>query len=61
MWCVKGRGECIGCMECVDGLPVLTSDDGEKIYEGDTYYDIEGMILTEDELEKHKKVAVYEE
>ena len=57
MWCVKGRGECSGCMECQEPKPILKSDDGEVIYEGDTYYDIGGIILTEEELEKYKRTA----
>lgn len=57
MFCVMGRGECTGCMECQQPKPVMKSESGEVIYEGDTYYDFGGMIVTEDELEDFKKIA----
>ena len=60
MFCVMGRGECTGCMACQEPKPVMKSDNGEVIYEGDTYYDFGGMIVTEDELEVYKRTAVIE-
>lgn len=57
MICVNGVKECDGCMMCQEPKMVLKSDDGEPIYEGDEYFDIYGMIITPDELEKYRKVA----
>lgn len=45
-------------MMCQESKVVLHSDDGEPIYEGDPYYDIEGMIITPEELiNKYRKIA----
>ena len=49
--------ECDGCMRCQDPKVVLKSDDGEPIYEGEEYFDIDGVIITPDELEQYRKVA----
>ena len=58
MMCVTGGKECDGCMKCQEPKLVLKSDDGEPIYEGDPYYDIEGMIITPEELiNKYRKIA----
>ena len=57
MTCVTGAKECDGCMMCQEPKVVLKSDDGEPIYEGDEYFDINGLILTPDELEQYRKVA----
>ena len=56
MTCVNGAKECDGCMICQD-KPILKSDEGEWIYEGETYYDINGMIITPDDLYKYRKIA----
>ena len=57
MTCVTGAKECDGCMMCQEPKEVLKSDDGEPIYEGDEYFDINGVIITPDELEQYRKVA----
>ena len=57
MTCVTGAKECDGCMMCQESKMVLKSDDGEPIYEGDEYFDINGVIITPDELEQYRKVA----
>ena len=44
-------------MMCQESKVVLKSDDGEPIYEGDEYFDINGVIITPDELEQYRKVA----
>lgn len=57
MICINGAKECDGCMKCQEPKVVLTSDEGEPIYEGDTYFDIGGMIVTQYELEQFRKIA----
>lgn len=57
MTCVYGAKECDGCMACQEPKMVLRSDSGEPIYEGETYYEVEGYILTPDEIESCRKVA----
>lgn len=57
MICITGAKECDGCMACQEAKVVLKSDEGEPIYEGETYYDIDGMIVTPEELEQFRKVA----
>ena len=57
MTCITGAKECDGCMRCQEPEVILKSDDGEPIYAGDTYYDIDGMIITEEELEQYRKKA----
>lgn len=57
MICVNGTKECDGCMMCQEPKVVLKSDEGEPIYEGDTYFDIGGMIVTQYELEQFRKIA----
>lgn len=49
--------ECDGCMRCQEPNVVLKSDDGEPIYEGEEYFDIDGVIITPDELKQYRKVA----
>lgn len=44
-------------MMCQEPKEILKSDDGEPIYEGDEYFDINGVIITPDELEQYRKVA----
>ena len=57
MICITGTKECDGCMMCQEAKEVLKADDGTPIYEGDTYYDVEGIIITEDGIRDYKKTA----
>lgn len=57
MNCVYGAKECDGCMVCQEPKMVLKSDEGEPIYEGEPYFDIDGIIILPDELDKYRKVA----
>lgn len=57
MTCVTGAKECDGCMMCQEPKIVMKSDDGEPIYYGDIYFDIDGIIILPEELDKYRKVA----
>lgn len=57
MTCVNGAKECDGCMMCQEARVVMKADDGTPIYEGDTYYDIDGIIITEDGISEYRKTA----
>lgn len=57
MTCVYGYRECVGCMACQEPKEIIKSDNGVPIYEGDTYYDFDGFIIAEEELEQFRKVA----
>lgn len=55
--CVNGTKECDGCMRCQDPIEVMKAEDGTPIYEGDEYYDVEGIIIAEDNIREYKKTA----
>ncbi len=58
MLCISGCSECTGCMQCQDDpKPIMYDELEEPIYAGDTYYDIDGMILTEESLLGYQKTA----
>lgn len=57
MMCISGAKECDGCMRCQEAQEVMKADDGTPIYEGDTYYDIEGIIITEEGIREYRKTA----
>lgn len=57
MMCISGLRECTGCMMCQEPKKVLESDGGEPIYEGDVYYHIGDIILTEEELVNYQRIA----
>jgi len=59
--CIKGiKAECDGCNDCYP--KVFAIDElGREIYEGESYYDFDGELVTEDSLkewaEKYRKTA----
>lgn len=51
MNCVRSRGECDGCGECMSEKPSVVgycSVCGMLIEDGETFYDIEGELVHED-------------
>lgn len=58
--CKKGSGECIACGACED-KPVMYDYLDQPIYEGDKYYDFDGVIVSEDSLsdyvDEYKRTA----
>ena len=50
MTCVNGVRACDGCMSCQEEGPVFHDYDGEPIYEGETYYYIDGEYVHEDNI-----------
>lgn len=59
--CIKGSGECIGCGRCEEPAIVTYDDYGTEIRDGEMYYDIDGEIVAEDNindwLKGHRKYA----
>ena len=50
MYCVRGSGECTGCGEC-SPKPFLCDYMDMPIFEGDSYYDFDGEIVSEENLD----------
>ena len=62
--CKSGFRECDGCMSCQSNDPVYLDYENDPIYPGDTYYDIDGDIIQEDNimdyLDRFRRVACEE-
>lgn len=57
MLCYHMTKECNGCMKCREPKQVMESEEGTPIYAGDEYYEINGIILAEDDIERYRKTA----
>lgn len=61
MMCVNGARECNACMACCDGGddPIMCDIWSDPIYEGDAYYDFDGDIVSEDNLDNYLRLSDY--
>lgn len=57
MLCVNELKECDGCMACKENEPILIDAFGDEIYEGDAYYEIGDLILSEESIKQYRSLA----
>ena len=57
MLCINGCSECDGCGACQQSASVMTDEYGIPIYEGEPYFEINGIIYSEESFDLFRKLA----
>ena len=57
MLCINGCSECDGCGACQQRTSVMTDEYGIPIYEGEPYFEINGIIYSEESIDLFRKLA----
>lgn len=57
MLCVNGVTECNGCGACTEIHPKIVDEYNIPICEGDKYYEINGVIYSEETMKQFEHIA----
>lgn len=57
MLCINGVSECNGCGACTEIYPKIVDEYNSPICEGDKYYEINGIIYSEETMKQFEHIA----